>query len=105
MLTYSGQRVKLIDFSHSDSESFVILKTAVSTNKYIAPELLDGVAQPSVKSDIYSFGVIVKALARISDDSELMRVAKDAVTLIPACVQILSPVYCVSHLDGESSIQ
>lgn len=76
MLTYSGQRVKLIDFSHSDSESFVILKTAAGTNKYIAPELLDGVAQPSVKSDIYSFGVIVKALARISDDSELMRVAK-----------------------------
>lgn len=72
MLTYSNRQVKIIDFSHSDSETYVILKSAAGTNKHIAPELLKGEATPSVKTDMYSFGVIIKTLAEYSGDSNLM---------------------------------
>lgn len=76
LITYSRHQVKLIDFSHSDSDSFVILKNAAGSERYIAPELKDGNTPPSVRSDIYSFGVIAKAMAVIAGDHVLMDIAR-----------------------------
>lgn len=76
LLTHSGFHVKLIDFSHADSESYVMFKDAAGTNRYIAPELLDGSASPSVKSDVYSFGMLAKDLADYSGDDGLEEIAK-----------------------------
>lgn len=75
MITFSGQQVKLIDFSHSDSEAFVMLKAPAGTNQYIAPELFDGETSPSLKTDMYSFGVIAGQLADLYKDETLLKMA------------------------------
>ena len=76
LLTYSGSQVKLIDFSLSDSESYIVLKNPAGTRKYLAPEQLESGAKPSVKSDIYSFGVVIKEIAEHLNDQDLLQLSK-----------------------------
>lgn len=76
MVTYSGTMVKLIDFSLSDSESYVIIKNPAGTRKYLAPEQLKPDAKPSVKSDIYSLGLILGELSVPGSDRELNAVSR-----------------------------
>lgn len=75
LFTHAGNTVKLIDFSLSDSEAYIIIKNPAGTRKYMAPEQLLPDARASVKADIYSFGLIARQLAGIGGDRELMAVA------------------------------
>lgn len=76
LLTYSGSQVKLIDFSLSDTESYIVLKNPAGTRKYLAPEQLKSGAKPSAKSDIYSFGVVIKEIAEYLNDQDLLQLSK-----------------------------
>lgn len=83
MLTHSGMYAKLIDFSHADAESYVMLKDPAGTNRYIAPEIIADCAVPSVKTDIYSFGMVAKDVAETIGDSSLMEIAKRCCNVNP----------------------
>lgn len=50
--------VKLIDFGLADSQSHAILKQPAGTPRYMAPEQAE-LAQPDVRNDIYSLGIIL----------------------------------------------
>lgn len=75
LFTHSGNTVKLIDFSLSDSESYIIIKNPAGTRKYMAPEQLLPDARASVRADIYSFGLVLRQLAEIGNDRELRAIA------------------------------
>lgn len=76
MITYSGNVVKLIDFSLSDSDTFTVIKVPAGTRSYMDPaQLLPG-AKANAKADIYSFGIIVREIAMLVGDRSLLRVAK-----------------------------
>lgn len=63
LVSHNGQNVKLIDFSLSDSDSFVLLKQPAGTLHYAAPELLASRnAVSDCRCDIWSLGVILKEL-------------------------------------------
>lgn len=53
MVTNNGEHIKLIDFGLGDTDSYAILKQAVGSSGYMAP---DG------PSDIYSFGKLLETL-------------------------------------------
>ena len=76
MLTHTGKSVKIIDFGLSDSDIFGVLKMPAGTYRYIAPEqLLPGaVAEP--KADIYSLGMVIEDMAKITKSKRLKRIAK-----------------------------
>lgn len=59
MITRDGQHVKLLDFSCSDPESYILLKHRGGSRKYASPEHLADDGMPDVRSDIYSVGVIL----------------------------------------------
>lgn len=84
LITYTGNDVKLIDMSLADSESYLILKDPAGTKNYMAPELFEPQARPSVTSDIYSFGLIVKRLATIGNDPQLRKIAEQCMVENPA---------------------
>lgn len=63
LVSRNGRNVKLIDFSLSDSDSFVLLKQPAGTLHYAAPELLaSDQAVSDCRCDIWSLGVILKEL-------------------------------------------
>ncbi len=76
LVTYSGDNVKLIDFSLSDSDAFVVIKNPAGTQRYMAPEILVNASQASAKTDIYSFGKTLLDLSAAVGDSKLKSVAK-----------------------------
>ncbi len=76
LITYAGDNVKLIDFSLSDSDSFVIIKNPAGTQNYMAPELLADAAQASPKTDIYSFGKTLLDLSLSTHDGKLKNLAR-----------------------------
>lgn len=61
LITHKGNRVKVIDFGFSDSDSHSILKASAGTALYTAPEVLKG-SPASIGSDIYSLGLIIATL-------------------------------------------
>lgn len=77
MVTYNGHNVKLIDFSLADSDAFEVLKQPAGTSGYIAPELLQPGAKADARSDIYSFGMVLARMARITGDRRLSAVAAE----------------------------
>ena len=83
MVTYSGLTIKLIDFSLSDSESFVVMKTPAGNRKYMAPEQLEPGYVPSAKADIYSFGLLVQELASVGNDAELRALGRRCADINP----------------------
>lgn len=85
LVTYSGAQIKLIDFSLSDSGAYVILKSPAGTKRYLAPEQMHVDAKPTVRADIYSFGMVVAEIAEKVGDRELMRVARVCADEDPEC--------------------
>ena len=63
LITFKGNTVKLIDFGFSDSSSHSVLKASAGTVPYAAPEVLAG-GPASVRSDIWSLGLVISALSR-----------------------------------------
>lgn len=76
MVTHNGNNLKLIDFSFSDSDAFSILKSPAGTRQYAAPEQFVADVHTDVRSDIYSFGVIVAEIAGLTHDNRLHAVAR-----------------------------
>ncbi len=83
MITHSGKMVKIIDFSLSDSESFIILKNPAGTRKYMSPEQFQPESKATSKSDIYSFGMVIKDLATITKDQDLLQLSEACCNKIP----------------------
>ena len=71
MVTHNGQHVKLIDFSLADSGDFCVLKLPAGTPYYMAPEK----SNSDARSDIYSLGVMMGEMARLTGDEAMRRVA------------------------------
>lgn len=61
LVTYNGNRVKLIDFGLSDSDRYAVLKEQAFTKAYAAPEQLSG-GEVDNRADLYAFGLILKQL-------------------------------------------
>lgn len=61
MVTRNGQRVKLIDFGLSDTDSHAILKQPAGTAGYMSPEQ-SGCNKTDIRNDIYSLGCILDEL-------------------------------------------
>lgn len=61
LVTYNGNRVKLIDFGLSDSDRYAVLKEPAYTKAYAAPEQLSG-GEVDNRADLYAFGLILKQL-------------------------------------------
>ena len=57
LITRNGNNVKIIDFGLSDADDYSILKQKAGTLDYVAPE-----QRHSCKSDIYSFGKILREI-------------------------------------------
>lgn len=84
MVTHNGHNVKLIDFSLADSDSFYVLKTPAGTPGYIAPEQFMPDAKSNVQTDTYSFGVVMREMARLTGDKAMMAVADECTRRQPA---------------------
>ena len=61
LVTYNGNRIKLIDFGLSDSDSYAVLKDPAYTKAYAAPEQLAG-ESVDCRTDLYAFGLILRQL-------------------------------------------
>lgn len=61
LVTYNGNRIKLIDFGLSDSDSYAVLKGPAYTKAYAAPEQLAG-ESVDCRTDLYAFGLILRQL-------------------------------------------
>ncbi len=76
LIAKSNRTVKIIDFSLSDSDDFIVLKNPAGSKKYMAPEQFAGQSAPSAVADIYSLGVVLEEIAAATDDEELAEVAR-----------------------------
>ena len=83
MITHTGNHVKLIDFSLSDSDESCVLKRPAGTPFYMAPEMREGKAKIDQRSDIYSFGVILGEMARLTGDSRMKAVSVRCTKTLP----------------------
>lgn len=84
MITHSGNVVKLIDFSLSDSDTFTVIKVPAGTRSYMAPEQLQEGTKADVKADIYSFGSIVSEIAAATGDRRLAQIGRKCMSADPA---------------------
>ncbi len=84
LITHNGSNVKIIDFSLSDSDSHTILKFPAGTRHYLAPEVLDGESTLDLRSDIYSFGIVMKEMAELLGKSRVSTKIKEIAQI---CVQ------------------
>ncbi|CAB4002166.1 serine threonine- kinase HT1-like [Paramuricea clavata] len=83
----------LIDFGKVKPTANPPAKKYAKANNYIAPEVLTG-KPPSPASDVYSFGIIIKAIGETIEDSTLLELGKQASsempTQKPSTLQLLS---------------
>ena len=84
MISHRRNIVKIIDFSLSDSDEFIVLKNPAGSRKYIAPEQLHREAKPSVAADIYSLGVVISELADAAGDNLLAETASICTSANPS---------------------
>lgn len=77
MLTARADRVKIIDFGHSDADDYAALKLPAGTAGYQAPELRAAGGTADERSDIYSLGVMLGELCALlpKPDRALERIA------------------------------
>ncbi|MDE7115999.1 MAG: serine/threonine protein kinase [Muribaculaceae bacterium] len=75
MVTHSGETVKIIDFSLSDSDAFMIAKNPAGTLSYMAPEAFEEGYRTDSKADIWSLGKIARLLSEASGDLNLYGIA------------------------------
>ena len=61
LISNKGENVKLIDFGLSDTDAFYLSKTLGCTPAYASPELL-AQSDVDIRSDIYSLGLLIKAI-------------------------------------------
>lgn len=84
MVTHSGDVVKIIDFSLSDGDTFMMLKTTAGTPSYMDPRQREAGARPDASADIYSFGMTLRDIAASTGDKALLRVAEACTDPDPA---------------------
>lgn len=70
LITHNGHNVKLIDFSLSDCDSYNILKSPAGTKHYIAPEAMQPNTPLDVRTDIYSFGIVMQEMAAAIENKQ-----------------------------------
>ena len=61
MITRLGESVKIIDFSHADTDSHTLFKHPAGTEGFISPEQRKSTV-PDVRNDVYSFGKVLDLL-------------------------------------------
>ncbi len=83
LVAYQGSTVKLIDFSLSDTDDSIVLKNPAGSRRYMAPEQLAGGERPSPATDIYSLGVILSDMAKVSGDRLLEESAEECMQADP----------------------
>lgn len=66
LITRNGSNVKLIDFGLSDQDSYAIFKQNIGTLPYAAPEQRAGQAPTDNRADIYSLGVLLENINRMT---------------------------------------
>lgn len=71
LVSYGNRDARLIDFSLSDSDEYIVLKNPAGSRRYMAPELSSSPEGSSPVTDIYSLGVIMKEIAGVTRDDEL----------------------------------
>lgn len=62
LITLNGNNVKIIDFGLADSDDSERFKESMGTRRYASPEQLYGNERLDCRSDIYSFGIIIKEI-------------------------------------------
>ena len=83
LVSHQGNVVKVIDFNLSDSDDFIVLKNPAGSKKYMAPEQLNTDAKPSAAADIYSLGVVMDEIAKLTGDELLAQAAQKCVNKNP----------------------
>ena len=64
LITNNGCNVKIIDFGLADADCFDFYKKAVGTSVYMAPEMLSKDYVLDCRSDLYSFGIILRKISK-----------------------------------------
>lgn len=62
LITRNGLNVKIIDFGLADADNYAIFKQPAGTVSYAAPEQMTSGAMIDCRTDIYSFGLILKEI-------------------------------------------
>lgn len=103
LVTYSGDVVKLIDFSLSDSDVFTVIKIPAGTRSYMAPEQLAEGAKANVRTDIFSFGTIMREMADLTGDRNLECIAAKCTQTDPdKRPYSMREIHIPSHPGGNS---
>ena len=62
LVTHNGNNLKIIDFGLADADNYAIFKQGAGTRSYAAPEQMTSGAMVDCRTDIYSFGLILKEI-------------------------------------------
>lgn len=62
LITHNGFNVKIIDFGLADADNYAIFKQPAGTVSYAAPEQMQQGKTIDCRTDIYSFGLILKEI-------------------------------------------
>ena len=62
LITRNGLNVKIIDFGLADADNYAIFKQPAGTKSYAAPEQMVSGSTIDCRTDIYSFGLILKEI-------------------------------------------
>ena len=62
LITHNGFNVKIIDFGLADADNYAIFKQPAGTKSYAAPEQMQRGTTIDCRTDIYSFGLILKEI-------------------------------------------
>ena len=86
LVTYNGNNVKIIDFGLSDTDASSTLKMAAGTAAFAAPEVRKG-GKASVRSDLYSLGMVLSMLPVHKYDRAIRRMCEKDPVHRPASVK------------------
>lgn len=106
MITHNGNHVKLIDFGHSDTDDFTILKQPAGTQGYISPEQIVS-QQADIRNDIFSIGCILEKILPSKPYTAIIKRCKAPITQRYANVDELKADFMAHrnrHLSGIKRI-